>query len=154
MTIRRYHSFVGLLLLIVAGMLTCGCTTGSPEQTGTVTISSNTTTYSPVMSHTVGIDLTAHYSGPAQDTAAYHWTADYGEFVAWNSSDSTVQSLGSEAVNGGETIYWTYQPEQPGAEPAVVRIAVDVEDTETGKTLATAERKVVQEDSAYRLDTE
>ncbi len=152
MTIR-YHLLAGILFIIVAGALVCGCTTNPQEQTGTVTISANTTEYSPVMSHTVGIDLTAHYTGPAQNTVAYHWTTDYGEFVAWNTSDSTVQPLGAEAVNGGETIYWTYQPEQPGAEPAVVRIAVDVEDTETGKTLATAERKVVREDSLYRLDT-
>ncbi|MDN7025945.1 hypothetical protein FGU65_13805 [Methanoculleus sp. FWC-SCC1] len=138
-----------ILLLLVAGTLACGCT-GSPDaQTGTVTISSNTTAYAPVMSQTVGIELAAHYSGPAQD-AAYHWITDYGEFVAWASPDYEVTPLGADAVTQEPVVYWTYLPEQPGEEPATVRVAVTVEEAGTGRTLATAEQKIVRDGSLYR----
>lgn len=145
-----HRSLSTVLILLVAGTLACGCTGNPDAQTGTVTISASTTAYAPVMSHTVGIELAAHYSGPAQDSAAYHWITDYGEFVAWAPPDYRVTSLGADAVTQAPVVYWTYLPEQPGEEPATVRVAVTVENTETGRTLATAEQKVLRDGSLYR----
>lgn len=66
-------------------------------------------------------------------------TANCGEFVTWAAPDYRVTPLGADAVTG---------------EPAAVRVAGTVEETERGRTLATAERRNVQEGSLYRLEAE
>ncbi|WP_128693346.1 hypothetical protein [Methanoculleus taiwanensis] len=152
MHICRHHVSPGILLILAASAIICGCITAPQEET--VAISSNTTAYSPAMSHTVGIELAVYYTGSAEDSATYHWTADYGEFVIWTPPDYRVTPLGADAVTEDATVYWTYHPGQPGEEPAAVRVAVTIEENETGRTLATAERQIVREGSLYRLEAE
>ncbi len=141
---------IGLLVLGVA-ILTTGIvpleTEGDDVLPEEVTIQTDRDVYLPIMSSTVGIGLTpVHTLKWPAETVQLHWRTDYGYFVAWNSPDFTVNLLGTEVINNGEKIYWSYDPGEMGAKKPLVEISLQIEDAQSGQVLAEASLKIGWED--------
>jgi hypothetical protein len=112
-----------------------------------VTIQIDRAIYTPIMSSTVGIGLIPmNTSERPPETVQYHWRTDYGYFVAWDSPDFKVKLLGTEVVNKGEKIYWSYDPNEMGTEKPSVEISLQIEDAESGSVLAEASLSIGWED--------
>jgi len=112
-----------------------------------VTIQIDGDIYTPIMSSTVGIGLTPVYTlERPPETVQLHWRTDYGYFVAWDSPDFKVNLLGTEVINNGEKIYWSYAPDEMGAEKPSVEISLQIEDAQSGQVLAEASLKIGWED--------
>jgi hypothetical protein len=137
---------IGLLVLGVA-MLATGivslATQGDDALPEEVTIQTDRDVYIPIMSSTVGIGLIPVYAlGRPPETVQVHWRTDYGYFVAWDSPDFEVNPLGTEFINNGEKIYWSYDPGEMGAKKPSVEISLQIEDAQSGQVLAEASLKI------------
>lgn len=134
---------VGLASLLVAPVL-MGCDSGTPtlgsqpddSSPGDVTIETDRDTYTPIMSSTVGIGLTpvSTLARPPQ-TVQYHWRTDFGHFATWDPPEFRVNLLGTEVITNGEKIYWSYNPDEMGAEKPSVHISLHIEDAQSGQVL-------------------
>lgn len=80
--------------------------------------------YSPLMSSTVGIGLTPHYTGAGP--VVYSWNTSYGYFVSWNATDGKVTQYNESIDTSDPTIYWSYSPDDMGKEkpPVTIRLIV------------------------------
>jgi hypothetical protein len=108
-----------------------------------VTIQTDIDTYIPIMSSTVGIGLAPVYElERPPESVQLHWRTDYGHFVAWGAPDFRVNLLGTECINNGEQIYWSYDPGEMGAQKPMVEISLQVEDARSGQVLAEARLKI------------
>jgi hypothetical protein len=141
---------VGLLVLAVAilatGIVLLATQGGGilPEE---VTIQTDRDVYIPIMSSAVGIGLIPVYTLESPpETVQLHWHTDYGYFVAWDSPDFKVDLLGTEVINNGEKIYWSYDPGEMGAEKPLFEISLQIEDTQSGQVLAETSLKIGWED--------
>jgi len=112
-----------------------------------ITIQTDLDAYIPLMSSTVGIGLTAvHELERPPEAVQLHWRTDYGHFVAWDCPDFKVNLLGTEVINDGERIYWSYDPGEMGVKKPTVEISLQVEDARSGEVLAEARLKIGWED--------
>jgi hypothetical protein len=141
---------IGLTVLGVA-MLATGivplAAQGDDALPEAVTIQTDRDAYIPVMSSTVGIGLVPVYRlDRPPETVQLHWRTDYGHFVAWGSPDSGVNLLGTEVINDGQKIYWSYDPAEMGIPKPIVGISLQVEDAQSGQVLATARLEIGWED--------
>lgn len=115
-----------------------------PEE---VAIQTDRDVYIPIMSSTVGIGLISVYElERPPETVQLHWRTDYGYFVAWDAPDFKVNLLGTEIINNGEKIYWSYDPGQMGVKKPMVEIALQIEDARSRQVLAEARLKIGWED--------
>lgn len=137
-----------LTCLVIGALILTGALLILAQQPN-VTISPSISSYSPMMSSTVGVPLTARYSGPPSGFLQYHWTTDYGTFVRWDPPDYTVTDLGRDTITTNGTIYWQYIPEIHGKEPAEVLLELSVEDARTGNVRSSAEQKLTRIDMGY-----
>jgi hypothetical protein len=133
---------IGLLVLGVA-MLATGIVAlaiqGDDASAEEVAIQTDTDAYIPLMSSTVGIGLIPVYElERPPETVQLRWSTDYGYFVAWDSPDFEVNLLGTEVINNGEKIYWSYDPGEMGITKPTVGISLQVEDAQSGQVLAAA----------------
>ena len=104
-------------------------------------------TYSPILSSTVGIGLTPVYTvEEALDSSNFHWQTNYGHFVIWGPEDQKVQILGTEVINLGEKIYWSYDPDEMGKEKPPVFITLSIEDEVTKKVIYDSSLELYWED--------
>jgi hypothetical protein len=126
-----YHRAMRILAL-AAVLLSCACA----AFTGSLTVRNETSSYSPAMSSTVGIGFTPVFEPPFGTTLAYHWSADFGEFVSWGAPDYKVAALGPEADSGAGTLYWTYDPRQTAPRKSTVTIRIEARDVNSGRVLA------------------
>lgn len=108
------------------------------EALGEVKIQTDIDTYTPTLDITVGIGLTPIYTslGRNPETVKFSWHTNYGEFISWAPPDYKVNELGSEAINNGEKIYWSYSSEDMGVNKPPVRISLNVKDAKSGQVLA------------------
>ena len=141
---------IGLLVLGVA-MLATGIVAlaiqGDDVLPEEVTIQTDRDAYIPIMSSTVGIGLIPVYElDRPPETVQLQWSTDYGYFVAWNSPDFKVNLLGTEVINNGDKIYWSYDPGEMGITKPTVGISVQVEDAQSGQVLAEATLEIGWED--------
>jgi hypothetical protein len=141
---------IGLLVLGVA-MLATGIVAlaiqGDDASAEEVAIQTDTDAYIPLMSSTVGIGLIPVYElERPPETVQLRWSTDYGYFVAWDSPDFTVNLLGTEVINNGEKIYWSYDPGEMGITKPTVGISLQVEDAQSGQVLAAATLEIGWED--------
>ena len=141
---------IGLLVLGVA-ILATGivplATQGDYVLPDVVAIQTDIDAYIPIMSSTVGIGLIPVYeSGRPPEALQLHWRTDYGHFVAWDAPDFRVNLLGTEAINDGQKIYWSYDPGQMGVAKPTVEISLQVKDGRSGEVLAEARLKIGWED--------
>ena len=152
MDIRWYSVFLVLLaLLVAAGCSTLG--TPAPEVTPApgsgaarpleMVISAQPQAYSPLMSSTPGIRLTArNISGILPPDAAFRWEASYGRFLTWDPPASQVVELGPEARRESQEIYWSFLQEPEGEDRRDVVITLTVTDGKTGSPLARSEIRI------------
>lgn len=91
----------------------------------TVSIHAEPGSYIPLMSSTVGIRLEPDFSGSAP--VLYNWSASYGYFVSWNATDGRVTLHGDRILSFDPYIYWSYPPEDMGAEKPPVFVLLVVE---------------------------
>ena len=141
---------IGLLVLGVA-LLATGivplATQGDAVLPDEVTIQTDIDTYIPIMSSTVGIGLIPVYElERLPEAVQLHWRTDYGYFVAWDSPDFKVNLLGTEVINDGQKIYWSYDPGAMGIDKPTVGISLQLEDVQSGQVLAEASLKIGWED--------
>jgi len=103
----------------------------SPEK---VKIQTDRDSYTPIMSSTVGIGLVPIYTSERDpESVKFHWRTNYGHFVSWKSPEYKVIPLGTEVINNGEKIYWSYN-EMSEKKPSV-HISLTVEDALSGEPL-------------------
>jgi hypothetical protein len=89
------------------------------------------------MSSTVGIGLIPVYKIEMPlENIKYHWSTNYGYFVAWNAPDFEVKILGSDVINKGERIYWSYDPNEIGFDKPSVLILLQVLDGRSQQVIA------------------
>jgi len=133
-------AFIMLVLL-----LSISCT---PNKNESLKIQADRDIYTPLMSSTVGIGLTPEYLSKRNlETVKFHWKTNYGYFISWNSPDFKVNMLGAEVINGGEKIYWSYDPNEIGVNKPDVKISLKIEDTKSEKTLAETNLDIIWEDT-------
>ncbi len=144
------RSVIGLTVLGVA-MLATGivplATQGDDVLLEDITIQTDIDAYIPLMSSAVGIGLIPAYElERPPETVQLRWSTNYGYFVAWDSPDFKVNLLGTEVINNGQKIYWSYDPGEMGMKKPLVEISLQVEDAGSGQTLAEARLKIGWED--------
>ena len=101
-----------------------------------VSIQIDRDTYTPLLSSTVGIGLIPLCSTEKSlEAVRFHWHTSYGHFVSWGPPDYTVITLGTDVVNSGEKIYWSYNPDEMDKSKPIVRISLTVEDALSGRSL-------------------
>ena len=141
---------IGLIVLGVA-ILATGivplATQGDDVLPEEAAIQTDRDVYIPIMSSTVGIGLIPVYElERPPETVQLHWRTNYGYFVAWDSPDFKVNLLGTEVINNGEKIYWSYVPDEMGVKKPTVEISLQVEDARSRQVLAEARLKIGWED--------
>jgi len=82
--------------------------------------------YSPAMSSTVGIAISPSLPPGAAADAVVVWRANYGQFLRWAAPDYRVIALGPRVATGVETLYWSYDANDAGAEKPDVEIVVSL----------------------------
>jgi hypothetical protein len=131
---------IGLIVLGVATLATGMvplATQGDAVLPEEVTIQTDRDVYIPIMSSTVGIGLIPVYElGRPPEALQVHWRTDYGHFVAWDAPDFRVNLLGTEVINDGQKIYWSYDPGQMGIKKPMVEVSLQIEDARSGQVLA------------------
>jgi hypothetical protein len=139
--------FIVILVLSIVAIVGGSCAQPDDALPEDVTIQVDRDIYTPIMSSTVGIGLTPvnTLERPAE-TVQFHWRTDYGYFVAWDSPDFKVKLLGTEVINNGEKIYWSYDHDEMGADKPSVEISLQIEDAQSGQVLAGASLKIGWED--------
>ena len=99
------------------------------------------------MSSMVGIGLISVYKTEMQsENIKYHWSTNYGYFVAWNAPDFEVKILGSDVINAGEKIYWSYDPNEMGVVKPSVLISLRLENRRSQQVVAETNIEVGWED--------
>lgn len=102
--------------------------------------------YSPVMSATIGIPLTAKFTADnIPENIVYHWTTDYGRFLSW---DGKVTELGREVRTETAKVYWSVDFDGQ-REASDFNIRLQVEDRLTGKTIAQAGLGLEKDDEGF-----
>ena len=141
---------IGLIVLGVATLATGIvplATQGDDVLLEDITIQTDIDAYIPLMSSAVGIGLIPVYKlEKPSEAIQLHWRTDYGHFVAWDAPDFKVNPLGTEVINNGEKIYWSYDPGEMGVEKPTVEISLQVEAARSGQVLAEARLKIGWED--------
>jgi hypothetical protein len=150
----------GIILILVASALCAGCTapmkpagnrgpsTGDPGASLQVVITADPARYSPFMSSTVGIRLSAvNISGVLPPDARILWDTDSGYFLSWGPPDFRVVTLGPRYEGGEEPVYWSFSPEQGEKERRPVHISLQVVLPSTGTVVARNNLTVGWEDS-------
>jgi hypothetical protein len=141
---------IGVLVLGVATLATGMvplATQGDDVLPEAATIQTDIDAYIPLMSSTVGIGLIPVYELERPPEALQlHWRTDYGHFVAWDAPDFKVNLLGTEVINDGQKIYWSYDPCEMGTKKPTVEVTLQIEDAGSGQVLAKARLKIGWED--------
>jgi hypothetical protein len=126
------------------GAGSCGCTNGRcsvvqarPTTPSVVTKTSVTLTaspqrYSPIMSSTPGVGITADGNGFEAARSQFTWNATYGTFYSWGPVNYTVNDIGNPVFNHGGKLYWSFT-QKPASTLEPVIITVTATDTATGR---------------------
>jgi len=122
-------TFLCVLIIVILISGFAACTQPDDVLPEEITIQTDRDVYIPIMSSAVGIGLIPVYTlEMPPETIQFHWHTDYGYFVAWDSPDFKVNLLGTEVINNGEKIYWSYDPGEMGAKKPLVEISLQIED--------------------------
>lgn len=141
---RLSLSLTGFIILVA--VLCAGCTSQTPPAVTTpatpalptagttiapghpdISLQATPGRYSPFMSSTIGIRLSADYN--ASVPVVYNWTTDYGYFVSWEAPDHQVTIPGRTVETAAPYIYWSYPPDEMGKEkpPVTIRLVIETE---------------------------
>jgi len=142
---KKIFLCVLIMVILISGF--AACTQPDDVLLEEVTIQTDRDVYIPIMSSAVGIGLIPVYTlERPPETVQLHWHTDYGYFVAWDSPDFKVNLLGTEVINNGEKIYWSYDPGEMGAKKPSVEISLRIEEVQSGQVLAEASLMIGWED--------
>ena len=123
------------------------CALPDDLQPGALTIEIDRNEYIPTMSSAVGISLIPVYKiEMTSEDIKYHWSTNYGYFVAWDAPDFEVKILGPDVINIGERIYWSYDPNEMGVDKPSVLISLRIENRRTQQVVAETKLEVGWED--------
>ena len=128
------------VLMIILLVPVSGCTDDDNEAQNNITIVSENTCWSPIMSSIVGIDLTGKNCG--EGDLMYHWTAT-GDgssdvmFISWgNETEFQVLESGNKTQSKeGETIWWSYWGIEIESMPEKFTVLVSAVDKDTNETV-------------------
>jgi hypothetical protein len=113
------------------------CAQPDDLQPGALTIEIDRNEYIPTMSSAVGISLIPVYKiEMTSEDIKYHWSTNYGYFVAWDAPDFEVKILGPDVINTGERIFWSYDPSEMGVDKPSVLISLKIENGQTQQVIA------------------
>jgi hypothetical protein len=101
---------------------------------GTLTVATSPDLYTPVMSSTIGIRLTADY--PGNTPVNYSWETNYGTFSSWDVTTGNIDPYSLTITTTGNVIYWTFPANDTGPDKPPVTVRVGAVDRLTGKVLA------------------
>jgi len=116
MRLKKYISIIlsSILIFVLSG---CGNkdmqVTKNPENNKKieVTIDSQINEYSPLMSSTPGIPLTAKFNGSiSESNIIFHWVTEQGTFLNWQPSTGKVSVLDKDIKINDQKIYWSIDP--------------------------------------------
>lgn len=139
--------FTGMTILSIIVIFGCSCAVPNKTSTEGIVIQIDRETYTPLMSSTVGIGLTPLITSEViPENVQFHWSTDYGYFIAWDSPDFKVKHLGTEVVNNGEKVYWSYEPNYMGIPKPLVEISLRLVETQSGLVLARSNIKIRWQD--------
>jgi hypothetical protein len=136
------------------GAGSCGCTKGrcaviqaQPTTLSVVTKTSVTLTaspqrYSPIMSSTPGVGITADGNGFEAIRSKFAWNATYGTFYTWGPVNYTVNEVGNPVTNHGEKLYWSFT-QKPASILEPVVITVTASDSATGRLYGSSKVNLV-----------
>jgi hypothetical protein len=139
--------FTGITIVSMIAIFGYSCVAPNKTLVKSVIIQTDRETYIPLMSSTVGIGLTPVITPEGIPQNVYfHWRTDYGSFIAWSSPDFIVKQLGTEVVNNGGKIYWSYDPSEMGIPKPLVTISLQLIETQSGLVLARSNLKIGWQD--------
>lgn len=150
---RKAAAFAGIILAAMAMTLSAGCSSG--ENGGVIIIPENEC-WSPFMSSSVGIGLSAVYQG--DENASYRWTADHGEFLLWTPKVVPCAGCDGCPCESTETVWWSYIPgegegQTSAEQPGEIHITVKAIDPDTGTELAESSIVLIKtEDNMYCVE--
>lgn len=102
--------------------------------------------YSPIISSTIGIPLTAKLTrGKTPQNVNYHWTAEYGRFLRW---DGEVTELGTDIRIQENEVYWSVDAEEI-SKITSFDIHLQVEAFKTGKTIVQAALSLEKDEDGF-----
>ena len=156
--------YTPLLLAITSiFIITAGCTmpdapTGiysTPAQSVfpvNVTIQSDMTRYSVIMSSAPGMPLSACITETIPSgTVKYRWKTDYGKFLTWNVTDFTVRELGDNVSVSSGKVYIDIPDEYQNTTRTPVHITLDLADVSSGAVLGHTERIIEWENGTMAV---
>lgn len=134
-----------LLLSLLSVIILSSCAT---KEAVTVSITSETGKYSPVMSSIQGITLAAKISSPHQENYKYYWSTNSGSFitVTYNLDNPTTS-----IVTESEKVLWT--PEFRDLEQSEYAVTVAIKD-EKGVVLAKDTIAFIQDQNLFFIPKE
>ena len=137
-THRLVVAGVLMLIVVAAGFVVSMCAEAGLPQSG-LSITAEPEMYSVFMSSTPGIGLTpSGIEGMDAQGAEFVWRTDYGHFLSWNHTDYRITVHGTEVINSGEKIYWTYDPEMSEQHRPDVHVILTVRDAASKRILGSA----------------
>jgi len=133
--------------------LTAGTLIGAAcaAMSGSLRVKVEPSTYSPVMSSTVGIGLLPDFDRPEGEDIRIHWRADFGRFVSWKGPSYEVVPHGPDFTTGREKVYWTYDAATAPTHRRPVQIEVEAIDWKTGVVLVRTGLVLVWDGDVVRL---
>lgn len=100
-----------------------------------VTINSEISEYSPLMSSTPGIPLTVKFK--ANETNAdmkFHWITEQGTFLNWQEDNGKINVLGKDIKVNDQKIYWSTDPNSK-INKSSFKIYLKIEDNNASKEI-------------------
>ncbi len=103
--------------------------------------------YTPALSSSVGIPLTAKFlSGKTPRNITYHWIAEYGLFLSWEKGK--VTELGADTVTRGNKVYWSVDFNDKKESPSF-EIRLQVKDSKKDKTVAQTKLRIAKDENGF-----
>lgn len=149
MKIIRYISIILISILIY---LLLGCAnnniqvSNNPENNKKmeVTINSEISEYSPLMSSTPGIPLTIKFkSEETKSNMKFHWITEQGTFLNWEKDKGKINVLGNDIIVNDQKVYWSIDPNSK-INKSSFKIYLKIEDSNTSKEISQTSIEVKQ----------
>jgi hypothetical protein len=143
--IMSFKKFISAALLSVMLFSIAGCANKNIE----VNIKPEINKYSPMMSSTPGIPLTAEFNSEEKpDNIKYHWVTEQGVFLDWNSDTGKISTLGKDAKLDEKKIYWTVDLEKE-IDKLPFKVYLKVEDENSSKVIGETSIQIVQDKEGF-----
>ena len=136
------HRSVSSLVLVLLILSLAACSKPGPV----LSIKSEISEYSPMMSSTVGIPLTAVSTLDLKNkNYKFHWITEAGTFLKWNEANGfgRVEILGSDVLTNLHKVYWSMD-QLKDIPAASFQVRLTIEELSTGNVIAQASLTIHQ----------